>query len=151
MRLDRIRVLPFFKACPPSGRKMELKRRACADGLPDKPILITRDGWLLDGYATYLALLEQGAGEASVETCDVLTPSVRAAGLDGKDVDYSIPIKFARRAGPGDLALVFPKGGKPSFVAVLSLDVKGRQGAVPARAFVVRRAPKQKPGGGESG
>ena len=67
MKLIEIKVPPEFAASRPRQYKMdECRDHYARHGALDRDLIISRDGFLIDGYVGYLVLKECGVGEYPV-------------------------------------------------------------------------------------
>lgn len=109
--LDYIKILPFFSACPPRPETIERKRAIwISEGSYGSPLVIDNDGWLLDGYASYLIMRDNGEHTATA----YIRRDPRAvllAGPPGKRyAPYSVSMGVARRAGPHSRVVLWADG-----------------------------------------
>ena len=111
IRMDKIRILPSFLACPPRAEKLRRKREYYAtNGHYDRALAIDGHGWLVDGYATYLVMKENGESVAAAEIAQNIWPAVGCDDKHGKRDWYSIPLGLARKLRPGRRIVLFANG-----------------------------------------
>lgn len=113
IRLADVKISDAFREHVPSPEKAAAKAAYVkAHGRPEEPIKIDPDGFLLDGYAGYLAMKEAG-----IETCDA---QVKKTGLriqghhvkrPGKAYYWAARCRKAAELKPGDEAAVMTRYG----------------------------------------
>ena len=113
IRLADVKIPDAFREYVPSSEKAAAKAAYVrTHGRPEEPIKIDPDGFLLDGYAGYLAMKEAG-----IETCDA---QVRKTGLrirghhmkrPGKSYYWAARCRKAAELKPGDEAAVMTRYG----------------------------------------
>lgn len=143
VRLADIRVLPFFKACPPRAQKLAAKKAHYeSKGAYDRILVLDSRRYLLDGYATYLAMLGNGETTAEAKIVGRFWPVVHGRSDDGSMDFYGVPERLARTCGPGDRLLLFARG-RFRTVTAESLGVMSGEPAWPAWGFRIRRVHKR--------
>lgn len=109
--MDKIRILPSFRACPPRAEKLRRKREYYAvNGHYDRVLSVDGRGWLVDGYATYLVMKENGESVATAEVAKNIWPAVGCDDKDGKRDWYGVSLRLARKLRPGKRVVLFANG-----------------------------------------
>ena len=112
MKMSRIRILPSFQACPPRPEKLERKRAYYREnGQYDRFLSTDGHGWLVDGYATYLVMKENGESVATVDIAKNIWPGIGCEDKAGKRDWYSVPLRLARKLKPGGRVVLLANGG----------------------------------------
>ena len=111
MRIDKIKILPAFESCPPRAEKLQAKRDYYASrGRYDRDLAIDNHGWLVDGYATYLVMKENGESTVCVDRTEDVWPAIACDDGSGRWDWYHVPMGLARRLRPGQRTLLFSNG-----------------------------------------
>lgn len=111
MDLNRVKILPAFEACPPRAEKLERKRAYYAEnGRYDRMLSVDGRGWLVDGYATYLVMKENGETKVEAEFAKNLWPAALCEGKGRKRDWYSVPMRLAKKLYPGRRVLLLADG-----------------------------------------
>lgn len=141
MDMAKIRVLPSFAACPPRAEKLDRKRAYYEqNGHYDRKLLVDRNGWLVDGYATYLIMKENGESTAESEIASGIWPVAGCADKSGKWDWYGVSMRLAKKLRPGSRVLLFANGALRS-LQVRQIELFSGRPCWPAHGFML-------PGGG---
>ena len=137
-RLDEIKILPSFQACPPKNYKLASKREYYFQhGVYDRQLIIDPDGWLVDGYATYLVMRENGEISTDVEISYRILPCASFSYRDGHCEWRIISFQMARKLVLGDRVLLF-QDGRFCFALTRHVNMYGRPGWPCARGIRLR-------------
>lgn len=135
--LDNIKILPFFSACPPRPETIERKRAVwISEGSYGGPLVIDSDGWLLDGYASYLVMRDNGE-HAAMARIRRDPRAILLAGPPGKRyAPYSVSMGVARRAGPHSRVVLWADG-QIKFLEARNLEFNDFRAASDAKGIVL--------------
>lgn len=139
IKLSDVKISNMFKNSPPNERKMNrIRHNYIKYGVQDKPIVLDKDGFLVDGYARYLVLREFGEEYAKcVHKNNEIkkipnykrAPTYYIYGLHSgcdKEFVWRIPRtridEFVGKVIPGDSVLVNTKNGTRS-IAVTKIEL----------------------------
>lgn len=140
MRLDKIKILPAFQACPPRQEKVEAKLAHYKKyGRYDRDLQVDRNGWLVDGYATYLVMRANNEQVACVGIAENVWPAAACEDGSGNRDWYQIPMKLARKLRPGQGVLLFANG-KLGVQTVRNLELFSGRPCWPARGLALPSA-----------
>ncbi len=131
IKLSDVKISNMFKNSPPNEKKMNrIRHNYIKYGVQDKPIVLDKNGFLIDGYARYLILQEFGEEYAKcIHKKNVIkkipnykkTPTYYIYGLHSgcdKEFVWRIPCtridEFVGKVIPGDSVLVNAKNGTRS-------------------------------------
>lgn len=131
IKLSDVKISNMFKNSPPNEQKMNrVRRNYIKYGVQDKPIVLDKDGFLVDGYARYLILQEFGEEYAKcVHKKNAIkkipnykkTPTYYIYGVHShckNEFVWRIPStridEFIGKVLPGDTVLVGTKNGTRS-------------------------------------
>lgn len=141
-----IRILPFFKDCPPKYEKLVVKdeyyHRYAED--PAKlskffKVVIDRDGWLVDGYANYLTMRDHNDNRYEIEVHNgLIIPEIKASDKNGEIVRVRVNMPAASRLSRGRRFIVRYEGSLRCFTAMeISVFPDKNSSGEPSRIFVL--------------
>lgn len=140
MRVDEIKIFPFFRDNPPKPEKLrrreEYYRRT---GRFESEVVLDTSGNLIDGYATYLLARKCGVGRVPVRYGR--RQIIRAAHKPGgKLYTWELPGILIGRVGVGDRVMVRTE---KAYTAVKVAEVKEYAGEEPEPLKMVLRRCKE--------
>lgn len=112
MDINKIKILPMFWACPPKEHKV-LERLEYFAQTGDYGRILTLDakGWLVDGFASYIAMRRNHELIVPVNVLDgCMRPAIQCEDCDGTMDWYMVPMRMARHMKPGNRVVLFTRG-----------------------------------------
>lgn len=111
MLLSDIKIFPAFGETQPGHDKMEQKKQYLEDnGALQSEIVLDEDGYLIDGFTSYLLAKERGIMDVPIRhgKRQVIQAYHRP---DGKLYTWRLPEGLTDKVSPGDRALVHTQQG----------------------------------------
>lgn len=139
MLLSDIRIYPAFWETPPGHDKMGQKRQYLKDhGVFPSDIVLDDDGYLIDGFTSYLLARERGIMDVPVRYGgrQVIQAYHRP---DGKLYTWVLPDALVDRVSVGDRVLVHTRSGVRCVTVAAVRRYVPRSGAERLRMVIRRR------------
>lgn len=112
MDIQKIKILPMFWACPPKEYKIaDRLEHFKQTGQYGRELVLDEKGWLVDGFAAYIAMLRNHEREAAATVLSGrMRPAIQCEDRNGVRDWYMVPMRIVRRIKPGSKVVLFARG-----------------------------------------